>query len=425
VTREAYNILKKRLLEGIRSAGRVDGVLLRLHGAMTVEDLDDAEGDILTSVREIVGSGMPIVSTLDQHALVTKAMVEHADILVGYDTNPHMDYYERGHEAADLLFRLMKQRIKPVMVMEKPRILPTTQRMITIDPSPMSTLMEIAHRFETQQGVLCVSVFGGYPYTDAPDGGMTMLATTDGDKDLARRIVRELSQRTWEMRDQWLYHPTPLNEAVEKALSAPAGPVILADIADNGAAGGAAGDGTVLLKELMKAGAQSTALCSIADPEAVARCMEAGVGNTAELLVGGKRDRLHGDPVSLKGLVRLIHHGNFTREGPMKPGTLQRVGRTAVVEVGGYNGIELMLTEFRTHPTDQAFFKAFGIDPTRRRILVVKAGSMYRGAFRPIASAMIDVDTPGITSPNLTTFYFKKLRRPIFPLDDIRDLTDE
>jgi microcystin degradation protein MlrC len=168
---------------------------------------------------------------------------------------------------------------------------------------------------------------------------------------------------------------------------------------------------------LLDAGARSAAIAQIMDREAIAACVAAGVGSTVTLGVGGRHDRRHGQPVEVTGTVRLIHEGSFPLAGPMGAGTIASRGRTVVLEIGGPGGIELQLTELRGHPHDLNYFRAFGIEPTERRILVLKSAAHFRAAFEPIATKVIEVDAPGISSPNLATFPYQHLRRPIYPLD--------
>jgi microcystin degradation protein MlrC len=240
---------------------------------------------------------------------------------------------------------------------------------------------------------------------------------TEDDPALARRYADELAAICWAQRDDFAIRPTPVAAAIGEAMTAPAGSVyVLADIADSGASG-TAGDGTVVLQGLLDAGARSAAVAQIMDREAVAACVEAGVGSAVTLTVGGRHDRLHGPPLEVTGTVRLIHEGSFPLAGPMGAGTTASRGRTVVLEIGGPGGIELQLTELRGHPHDLNYFRAFGIEPTERRILVLKSAAHFRAAFEPIATKVIEVDAPGISSPNLTTFPYQRLRRPIYPLD--------
>jgi len=234
---------------------------------------------------------------------------------------------------------------------------------------------------------------------------------------LAQKYANELAQLCWDKREDFTIHPTPIDDAIAEALAGEEGSVyVLADISDSGASG-TAGDGAEILRGLLKANARSAAFAQIMDRDAVQACIDAGVGSTVTLTVGGKHDSMHGGSVEVTGMVRLIHEGRFMMGGVMGRGTSASRGRTVVLEIGGPGGIELQLTDLRGHPNDLNFFRAFGIEPTERRILVLKSAAHFRAAFEPIATKVIEVDAPGISSPRLETFDYKSLRRPIYPLD--------
>jgi microcystin degradation protein MlrC len=418
VSQEAYEYFTGHILEGIQAAGQIDGILLHLHGAMVTEQVDDGEGHFLEAVRRLVGPQVPIVTTLDLHTNMTPRIIRNCNALVGYDTYPHVDMYERAFEAADILVRIIRGEIDPKMALERPRLITPLQTQVTTRETPMKRLIDLVQRLEEDRRVVCVSAFGGFPFSDIEPAGLSCVAVTDGDAELAGNLARQVTDAAVAERDNWIVHPTPPEEAVRRAMAAERGPVILADIADSGA-GGTAGDATVTFKTLLDLGARNAAVCSISDQEAINICLQAGVGAEVSMLVGGKRDKLHGDPVPITGTVRLIHEGSFVREGPMGRGVIQTVGRCVVVEIGGTDGIELMLTEHRAHPNDLQYFRAFGIEPTKRQMLVLKSAAHYRAAFDPIATETIEVDAPGITSPRLERYPYKNIRRPIYPLDDM------
>jgi len=418
VSQEAYDYFSGHLLEDIQAAGTIDGVLLHLHGAMVTEQLDDGEGHLLQAIRRLVGPEIPIVTTLDLHANLTPRLIQHCNALTGYDTYPHVDMYERAFEAATILVRMIRGEIKPVMALECPLLLTPLQSQVTTRETPMKRIIDLVHTLEEDSRVISIAAFGGFPFADIEPAGFSCVVVTDGDQELAARYAKQVTDAALAERDNWLVHPTPPEEAVRRAMAAARGPVILADIADSGA-GGTAGDATVTFKTLLDLGARRAAVCSVSDQEAVDICVAAGVGAEVSMRVGGKRDKLHGDPVAITGKVRLIHAGSFVRSGPMNRGMLQTVGRCVVVEIGGRDGIELMLTEHRAHPNDLQYFRAFGIEPTERQILVLKSAAHYRAAFDPIATETIEVDAPGITSPRLERYPYKNIRRPIYPLDRV------
>ena len=417
VTREAFDTLRDEILAGIRDALPVDGVLLVLHGAMALADHDDAEGLLLASVREAVGSAVPIVAPLDLHTNLSDEMVALADALVGYKEYPHIDMPETGARAVELLVAAVRGEVQPAMAHTRLPLIAPNQTMVTTWQSPLKTAIDRARALERQPGVLSATVLGGFPFADVPFGGISTVVVTDGDPALARRSADELAAICWERRADFTIRPTPAAEAIAETMAGPAGSVyVLADIADSGASG-TAGDGTTVLKALLDAGARSAAVAQIMDREAVAACVTAGVGAEVTLAVGGKHDTLHGPPVEVTGRVRLIHEGSFPLAGPMSAGMTASRGRTVVLAIGGQDGIELQLTEFRGHPHDLNYYRAFGIEPTARRILVLKSAAHFRAAFEPIATKVIEVDAPGISSPDLARFDYRRLRRPIYPLD--------
>ncbi len=417
VTREAFDSIRDEILAGIRNALPVDGVLLVLHGAMALEDHDDAEGLLLAAVRDAVGPDVPIVAPLDLHTNLSNEMVDLADALVGYKEYPHVDMPETGAQAVQILVAMLQDRARPAMARTRLPLVAPNQSMVTTWQSPLKTAIDRARELEREPGVLAATVLGGFPFADVPFAGISTIVVTDGDPARARRYADELAAICWERRDDFTIHPTPVADAIAEAMAAPEGSVyVLADIADSGASG-TAGDGTVVLRGLIEAGARSAAVAQVMDREAVEACVAAGVGSEVTLTVGGKHDGLHGPPLEVTGSVRLIHEGTFTIAGPMGSGTVASRGRTVVLEIGGPDRIELQLTELRGHPHDLNFFRAFGIEPTQRRILVLKSAAHFRAAFEPIATKVVEVDAPGISSPTLTSFQYTRLRRPIYPLD--------
>ncbi len=414
VAGEAHELFLGKLLDGIRAAGDIDGVLLALHGAMVAEGAPDAEGDILARVRSLIGPGKPLVATLDYHATVSDQMVEQADGLFGYNTYPHVDGWERAVEASGFVKRMLDGEIRPVSVVVRPDLAPGVVPART-GWGPIKALMEKAFAFEKEPGVLNVSVYGGFVYSDIHDAGLAFLATTDGDRDRARQIAQELADEAWRIRGEFVTPMRPPAEAVQYAIAAPRGPVVLADVADN-TGGGASGDGTEVLRALLEQNASDAVVITIPDPEAVDAAFKAGIGGAFDALVGGKIDDQHGAPVRVTGKVRLLSDGSFVHYGPMSTGLSASMGRTAVVVSGG---VEIIINEHRFQPVDPEAARSVGVDPAKRKIVVLKSAVHYRASYEPIAAEIVEVDGPGLASPNLSRFEFKNIRRPVFPIDPI------
>src|SRR3990170_6308062 len=304
VTSEIYAHVKERLLADLQAAGPVDGVLLDLHGAMVPEGLDDGEGDLIEAVRKVAGPRIPVAVTLDLHGNLSEAMVKGADLLHGYKTYPHVDMAERGMEATERLLDTIAGRVHPTAALRKPPMLPPLGNQGTAR-GPMRRLYDLAAEMETDPRAISISVFAGFPHADIPDAGLGIVVVTDGNQALAEAKADELERAAWMHRKEFVHTGVPVKEAVAKALATNVGPIILADMADN-TGGGAAGDGTEILRELLRVGAKAAVVASIWDPAAVQACVKAGVGNAVSLKVGGKVDDKHGEPVEVTGRVRTL-----------------------------------------------------------------------------------------------------------------------
>ncbi|MBI2162329.1 MAG: M81 family metallopeptidase [Candidatus Rokubacteria bacterium] len=412
VTADFYRRTTQRLLEDLRAAGALDGILLDLHGAMVPESTEDGEGDLLRAVREAVGASVPVAVTLDFHANVTADMVRHATLLHGYKTYPHVDMDARGREATERLLDVAAGRIRPTVAWRQPPLLPPIAGQLTAR-GPMRRLYDLAAEMEKDPTVVSISIFAGFPLADIKDAGLSIYVAADGNQRLADELADRLAALAWEHRREFLHTAVPVGEAVARALAADGRPVILADIADN-TGGGAAGDTTEILRELLRVGARQTTVACLWDAEAVQACIRAGVGATVAVRVGGKVDPSHGAPIEVTGRVRTLSDGRFVHKGPMFRGLEGRLGPTAVLDV---NDLKIILISLRWQTLDPEMLRFVGIDPTAEKILVVKSSVHYRAAFEPLAHAIIEVDAPGLSSSNLARFTFKRVRRPIYPLD--------
>jgi microcystin degradation protein MlrC len=393
---------------GDSARGAVDGLLLALHGAMVTARHSDADGEVLRRLRATLGPSLPIVATLDYHANVSAAMVEHADGLVGYQTYPHIDQRAKGLAAAEMMVRMVRGELRPVIALAKPPLLVPLLGQET-DREPMRSVMSLARAAERREGMLSTSVMAGFPYADVPEMGPSVIAVADGDRSLARAVADDLAARMSDVRQAFRVPCPGPSEAVRLALESDRTPVVLVDLGDN-VGGGSAGDGTVLLEELIHSGARD-AVVVLYDPEAVAAAGAAGIGGRFEQTVGGRVDRLHGQPVLVQGVVRTLHDGTWVEDLPRHGGRrFNDQGATAVVELEG--PIRLVLNSLRTPPFSLGQLTSLGIEPERQAILVVKAAVAYKAAYGPIAGRVIEVDTPGLTSLDLSRFTYRRAPLP-------------
>ncbi|MDE0324146.1 MAG: M81 family metallopeptidase [Candidatus Poribacteria bacterium] len=412
VTDDAFDRFTEMLIQHLKAAPKHEGILLALHGALVVESYPDGDGEVLRRLRDAFGRDLPIVVTLDQHANVSEQMVAESTALVIYKTTPHIDQRQRGLQAAELMMRILEDGVTPTQALVKPQMLLNILYHTTNVP-PMEPILTAAKQLEARPDVLAANVALGYPYADVHEAGPAFVVVTDNDLHLAQSEAYRLSDMLWNVRGQLTLDLPDAAQAVEQAIESERHPVILVEMGDN-IGGGSPGDGTFILAELVRQEAAGYVVV-VYDPEAVQNCVQAGVGNSVSLQVGGKADTLHGDPVSIQGNVRLIHDGRYEETQPRHGG--QRYhdqGLTVVVAVGDSL---VVLTSRRQTPFSLQQLLSLGIDPTAMRMIVVKAAVAYRAAYEPIAGQIIEVDTPGLTAVNPLHFEHHNVRRPLFPLD--------
>jgi microcystin degradation protein MlrC len=400
-----------RLIEELRRQ-RPDGLLLALHGAMVAESYLDADGEVLERIRAAMGPAFPVVVTFDLHGNLSQRRIDCCDAAVAYRTCPHVDQRECGRRAAALLMRMLRGEVRPCQALAKP---PLIVNIMVHDTSqePLRSFMEEARALEQQPGILAASLLPGFAYADVPDMGPSVLIVADGDPDLARREADRLATRLWEARERLAARLPDAATAVARALQVERLPVVLVDTGDN-VGGGSAADGTVILHEILRQGATDGVVCLFA-PEEVRQCVVAGVGQEVRLTVGGKVDRLHGEPVTVTGRVRLLHDGTYVEHEVRHGGRrVNHMGLTALVEIEGGN--LLVLNSLRHPPFSLGQLTCLGIEPRRQRLLVVKAAIAYKAAYAPVAGTIIEVDTPGLTAVNPERFTYRHIRRPMFPL---------
>lgn len=396
-----------------------DAVLLDLHGAMVVaERTDDGEGTLLEKIRAIAPR-TPIAVSLDLHANVTARMVRNCDVITGYKTYPHVDQYESGDLAGAILMRMMKGEVRPVMAWGNAPILAQTLRQNTSEGA-MKDFVAAARAAE-HGGLLAATAFGGFQMADIHDAGISVVTVADGDKAAGSRACNAILDVAWAQKEDFIYRGQPLEQSIAQAKAMgeqSGGPILLLDHADN-CASGSTQDTMYVLREALRQGLAGIAVAPIRDPQAVAQLVEAGVGAKVTLPVGGKMDMpsigRKGEPLVLSGTVRNITDGEYTITGPQFTGMRCFMGRTVVLDTGA---AQVVISERNQEPWDRGVLESVGIDPTRQRYLLLKSRMYFRPVFLPIAKGMVFCDAPGVSSSDWTEFEYRKLRRPIYPLDE-------
>ena len=409
--RSDFEAILQELIEGIKAAGTIHGILLELHGAMVAEGIADGEGQILAAVREQVGPGIPIVAQLDIHSNVSVRMVEQADMLIGRETYPEVDMAERGRECADVLNRILTQELRPTMALHQvPMVWGMNQ--VTAHP-PMREAIERLHGVEARPGVTCASIATSYPLADVPDMGASVYVVANNDEGLAQACADGLGEWIFQRREAWQLHRPSTEEAIRIAESEGRYPVIFADRDDN-TGGGSPGDSTGMLRAFIEADLQDACVLYIVDPIAVEQCRRAGVGSALQLDVGAKSNSLQGEPVSLNAEVLAVSDGRFTYDGPMYAGLEGNMGPSAHICAGG---VHVLLVCIREQPFDTAFSRTLGLDPKKMKYIGVKSAAHFRAAFEAWAGAIQVIAEPSVHNPAGGKLAFTNIRRPLYPLD--------
>ncbi len=413
ITEEAFETLIDRMLEGLKDQGPWDVVLLALHGAAVAAHQHDADGEIIERVRRLVGNNVVIGVALDMHANVSSRMVTNSTVINAYLTNPHVDPRMRGRQVADLAIATARGSIRPTIAFAAIPVAINILRQGTED-SPMRGLIEIANEMQRRQNVLSVSVLEGFPYADVEELGMSFIAITDNDPALADELVKSLAMAAWELRSEFLGHGVDIEEALRRAGQSASGPVVLLDVGDN-VGGGSPADSTHVLAVAQRLNTRSL-FHSVCDPASVTECETVGIGARITLKVGGKTDKLHGSPVQITGVILHLDDGCFEDKGVTHGGfRFFNAGPRALVHTD--NDQYILLTSRAMGNTSRAELTSAGIDPSSLKVIVAKGVHSPRGAFEPIASEMIQLNTPGCTSADFSSLVYKFRRRPMFPFE--------
>ena len=414
LTAETLHHFAKKIADGLKAAGPLDAMYFALHGAAVADGVHDTEAYLLYIVRQVIGEEVPLVISLDHHANLTQAMVAQVDALVGHRTQPH-DQYETGVLAGRLLLGILRKQLEPVMAWRKIPLITHQEQFLTAH-GPMKAWFDLAREMETRPGVLSTSNFPMQPWLDVPEGGWATAVVTNGDQALAEELADELADRAWALREEFcrLDSISP-QEAVRRAQEAEKGLVILSDTADS-VFGGATGDSTTILAELVRQEVSSLALVPMVDPETVEAAIAAGVGGTLTVMVGGKLDPNFGTPLELTAEVVAIGGGRF--DVNMLGFESFDLGQAVLLAVGA---IRILVTEKRgiggNHPS---VYEHFDIDLADAKMVVLKTASNWQ-FYQQWISEVIRVDTPGGTTSHLEELPWQHLPRPIYPLDEMAE----
>lgn len=413
-----------RARRGLAAALPLDGVYIASHGASSATGDEDSDGTLVEMVRGIVGPAVPIVVTHDLHCNVSEKLVELSDALIAYRTNPHVDMRERAAEAADMIERL-RGGLKPAKAFIRMPLMPPNVMQLTAS-GPYADLIDLGQEL-CRPPILNVSVTGGFTYSDLPKCGLCITVTSNNDPAAAREVARRIARAAWAGRERFLPKLTTLEDAVaiaRAASGAARGPVILADCADN-PGGGGRGNTTWILRALHEAGVgQGVVLGVFIDPALAAQAHSAGVGAAFRAAFASDESefskRFDADVV-----IEKVSDGKGIGRRGIAEGRVFDLGPSAVLRLMG-SGLRVVVGSLRRQLAEPVMLEMHGIDIAAQRVVVVKSRGHFRAGFDEFFSPdrIFEVDVPGYNSPVLSSFAWKRLPRPVYPIDPDAGWTD-
>jgi microcystin degradation protein MlrC len=396
--------LRKELLRELEATLPVDGIYLDLHGAMEVEEVGDAEGDLVATVRALVGQDVLISVSLDLHGNISPTLVDNANILTAFRTAPHRDYAETRHRALTLLVRALREGLNPVSVLIKPPLLLAGESAVT-EAEPARSLYARLAGIDRVPGIMNASLLIGCAWTDSVYTSSSIIVVAERDKELARQQATKFSQEVWTRRHEFGFavEATSIDEAIRQAMAGSERPVFISDSGDNVTAG-AAGDIPFCTERLLALGATDALVAGLTDPEAVQRCIAAGEGVKVGLRIGGKLDQVNGKALYVTGRVQ--HLSRAPHESRGEP-------TMAVVQA---KGVKILLTIDRRIFAERATIAVAGVDPMRQKIVVVKQGYLFPDLADHAPRAIMAL-SPGAANLRVGKLPYQQITRPIFPID--------
>jgi microcystin degradation protein MlrC len=384
----AYRRLEEELLAALEP-GPGGLVLLDLHGAGVIAPWRSLDERLLRAVRTTVGESVTIAVTMDLHGNLPAGLEDVADVIVGFHEYPHIDMADRAYRTARIGVAAARGEVRPhTSLLHLPMVLPPAPT----DHGPAAELRELARAAEERPGVLACTVFHGFPYADTPHAGVSIATVTDANPGLGAAINAVLADRLWRKRSSFLIEPLTPEQAVAHVRAGTPRPLIVGDAADN-PGGGAAGDGTYLLRAIMESGLRAC-FATLYDPPAVARAVEVGVGGSLDLELGGRHGVFSGPPLPVRATVRAITDGRVVQQS-MRRGKTADFGRSVLLAAGA---VEVIVATNRVQVTDPAIFTLHGVRPERFDLVAVKSASHFRSGFARFGGRMLAVDTPGLTT---------------------------
>jgi microcystin degradation protein MlrC len=410
IAREAYEEFKQEILTGLAAAAPLDGCVLLLHGAGVVDGIEDLEGDLAHAVREVLGN-IPITATFDLHGNATQFMADQLNGVFACRQYPHIDLHQRAADAVEAIRDMLDRGVNATChLLSLPILLPTTTTFEGVGEATLAELLDL----QAQTPCVDLSWFHGFPYTDVDHVGSSVVATCYPDQvEAAQAAITGFAQLLWDKREQFRARSLDAEQALAEAKQVGSYPVVIHETSDN-CGGGSPGDGTHLLRAMLADGlGKDACFAFLVDAETAAQAHKAGVGSSIQIKLGGKTDKLHGEPVEATAYVKALHDGRLI---------MQHMFRGAPINLGPMarlviDDMDVVVSSKRSQTFDREPFLAVGIDVHKYKYVALKSSNHFRAGFQHLASQIVTADTPGLTTHHVEIFPRQKTKRRLWPID--------
>ena len=417
VTFEAYNHFKKIFFRDIDLNQPVDGIYLSLHGATSIEDVEDGMGMLIRETREKAGIDVVISVSFDYHANITKQMIENVDIVRGFQTYPHIDLFETGRDAARLLVKTIQGVVKPAMVAYKIPMINQAEGSPTTEGS-MAELSKMARTAEKEQSILSVSYFQMQPWLDVADAGCAIVVIADKDYEVAKNYGKKFATFLWDNKDKFKVKLKEFSEILHIAKST-SNVIVFSDSADAPSAG-ATGDSTFVLKKYLSSKTDLKTYMTIVDPETVQKAIITGIGNSSEFYIGGKIHTELFSPAKIFGTVTRLSDGSFEMDGESSKGKTFTMGASAVIKV---RNLYILVMTIPVPVFDSGPYLSVGLNPAMAKLVMVKSPTQFKSTYIKYTNKLYQINTPGASSSYIWKMPFKNINRPMYPFDNIESFS--
>ncbi|MEI3606515.1 M81 family metallopeptidase [Pseudogracilibacillus sp. SE30717A] len=400
----------------INQHNHVDAVFISLHGATETTVYEDCSGQIIESIRKVVGHDTVIAASTDMHANITTKMVENCNIICGYQTYPHVDHFKTGYRTGTLGLSCLLDKNKPRMIQVKlPMIVPASG--YTTMSGPFAELMNEGKSYVEKGEIIDFSIYQMQPWLDIEDASSSVIVIAR-EETVAEEFALLLAKRLYNLRENFkpnLYSIDQVIEIAENNVSDK--PVVLVDSADSTNAG-ATGDSVAVVKKLLDRKSTLKTAIAVVDAPAANLAHKTGVGNKTTFSLGGTKLPEINETIEVECYVKSLHDGIFIQEGPAGRGMTNNIGPSAVLQVGNIN---ILVCRHIFGNGDPQLFRAFGMEPTLYELLIVKACTSFRAAYSKFTDKIYDTDTPGAASVDLMNLPFKRLPKNFYPFNSLNE----